>query len=340
MEANDAVHKPLTPERIMQMAFGYAPPLILEAAIRHRVFDLLDNGAKSGDELSRASETSPRGMKILLNALVGLEFLAKQGDEYALTPESAAFLVSSKPGYRGAFFQHVSDQLVPKWLELTEVVRTGKPAAAVNVQGPGAEFFEQFVESLFPMSYHVAQALADELRVPQASGTIRVLDLAAGSGVWGIGIAQKSSQVQVTAVDWAGVIPVTRRMAARHGVADRFRFVEGDLLEAVFGSGFHIATLGHIVHSEGEERSRKLFAKTFEALASGGTIAIAEWLVNNDRTGPLHSLIFAVNMLVNTEQGDTYSFEELKSWLEATGFRDARALQVSGLSPLVLATKP
>ena len=111
------------------------------------------------------------------------------------------------------------------------------------------------------------------------------------------------------------------------------------MLEADFGSGYDIATLGHILHSEGEERSRKLLKKAAVALKSGGTIAIGEWLVNDERTEPLNGLMFAVNMLVNTERGDTFSFNEIKRWLEEAGFRNTRTLEAPGPSPLVLATK-
>jgi SAM-dependent methyltransferase len=135
------------------------------------------------------------------------------------------------------------------------------------------------------------------------------------------------------------MIPTTKRITAKFGVGDRFKFIEGDLLEADFGTGYDIATLGHILHSEGEERSRALLKKTFGALKPGGTIAIAEWLVNDERTEPLPSLIFAVNMLVNTERGDTFSFNEIKRWLEQAGFKNARLVEVPGPSPLVLATK-
>jgi 3-hydroxy-5-methyl-1-naphthoate 3-O-methyltransferase len=158
--------------------------------------------------------------------------------------------------------------------------------------------------------------------------------------VWGIAMAQGSEKVSVTAVDWPEVIPVTRKTVTRFGVADRFSFVEGDLLQVDFGRGHNLATLGHILHSEGRERSRALLKKTFQALAPGGTISIAEFLVNADRTGPLNALFFAVNMLVNTDTGDTYSFEEISSWLEAAGFTDARKLDAPGPSPLILATKP
>ena len=110
-------------------------------------------------------------------------------------------------------------------------------------------------------------------------------------------------------------------------------------MNADFGDGYDVATLGHILHSEGRHRSRKLLQKTANALNSGGTIAIGEWLVNDERTEPLNGLMFAVNMLVNTESGDTFSFNEIKRWLEDAGFKNARTLEAPGPSPLVLATK-
>jgi len=306
---------PVTPERIYQFAFGYAPPLVLEAAIRHRVFDVLDSGPKSLNEIHGATGASERGLSAILNALVGLAFLAKDPQGiYSLTPESAAFLVSTKPEFQGGLIRHSSEHLVPRWLHLNEVVATGKPVAAVNQQGPGSEFFSEFVNDIFPMSFHVAQALAAHLELKSAVGPVSVLDLAAGSGVWGIALAQSCDHVHVTAVDWHGVIPVTCATVARFGLTQQFSFVEGDLLQADFGK--------------------------FEALAPGGTIAVAEFLVNAERTGPLNGLFFAVNMLVNTDCGDTFSFEEIAEWLREAGFTDARTLDTHGPSPLILATKP
>jgi len=223
---------------------------------------------------------------------------------------------------------------------LADIVRDGRPAVAVNQETEGTEFFSQLVETIIPMSYAAAQQLAEHLNVAKAKDGLRVIDLAAGSGIWGIALAQKSPRMRVTAVDWAGMIPTTKRITGKFGVRDRFDFVEADLLEANFGNGYDIATLGHILHSEGEKRSQQLLKKVFRALKSGGTIAIAEWLVNDDRTKPLPSLMFAVQMLVNTEKGDTFSFNEIKKWLEDAGFKKVRKLDAPGPSPLILATKP
>lgn len=337
----DETSPPLTPERIMQFVFAYAPPLILEAAVRNKVFDALDSGQKTVEELSRETGASVRGLRALTNALVGLNFLDKdEQDRFCLTPESAAFLVSARPTFVGGIFRHVSRHLLPMWLSLGEAVRTGRPGAHVNREPFGAKFFSEFVADIFPQSYPSALALAEALRLSEATEIVSVLDLAAGAGSWGVALAQSSSQVRVTAVDWEGVLPVTRSFAERFGVADRFRFVAGDLSEADFGRDHHVATLGHILHSEGEGRSRALLRKTFDALAPGGTIVVAEWLVSEDRKAPLNGLVFAVNMLVSTEQGDTFTFREIDGWLRDAGFEPARTLDAPGPSPLILARKP
>jgi len=286
--------KQVTPERLQELGFAYAPPLIIAAAVNNKVFDSLESGPKTIEQVSKETGASRRGLRAIMNALIGLRLLKKdRQNKYSLTPESAAFLVSNKPGSLTGLFGTIVPHLASKWLPLTDIVRNGQP-----------------------------------------------LDLAAGSGIWGIALTQKSPRVRVIALDWAGMIPTTKRFTQKFGVADRFNYVEGDLLEANFGNGYDLAILGHILHSEGEERSRPLLKKTFRALKVGGTIAIAEWLVNDERTEPVHSLMFAVQMLVNTEKGDTFSFNEIKSWLEDAGFKKVRKLQAPGPSPLVLATKP
>jgi ubiquinone/menaquinone biosynthesis C-methylase UbiE len=333
--------KKVTPERLMELSFAYAPPLIISAAAGNKVFDALENAAKTAEEVAKETAGSPRALRILMNALVGLDLLKKdRRGRYSLTPESAAFLISNKPGSHAGFFGTIAPQLISRWLRLTDIVREGSPAVAVNQETEGTEFFSQLVENIIPMSYPAAQKLGEHLKIAKTKDEIRVLDLAAGSGIWGIALAQKSPHVHVSAVDWAGMIPTTKRITEKFGVRDRFNFVEGDLSQANFGTGHDVAILGHILHSEGERRSRELLKKTFRALKSGGVIAIAEWLVNDQRTEPLHALMFAVQMLVNTEKGDTFSFNEIKSWLEDAGFKKVRRLEAPGPSPLVLATKP
>ena len=333
--------KKVTPERLQQFGFAYAPPLIISAAVNNKVFDTLEGGPKTVDQVKKETGGSQRGLRAIMDALVGLELLKKDRHaKYSLTPESHAFLITDKPGTLAGFFRSILPLMISRWLQLTDIVRDGRPAVAVNEETEGTEFFSQLVETIIPMSYAGARKLADHLRVPKGKDELRVIDLAAGSGIWGIAFAQNAPRLRVTAVDWAGMIPTTKRITERFGVRDRFDFIEGDLLEANFGQGYDVATLGHILHSEGEERSRQLLKKAFRALKSGGTIAIAEWLVKDDRTKPLPSLMFSVQMLVNTEKGDTFSFNEIKKWLEDAGFKKVRKLEAPGPSPLILATKP
>ena len=335
---------PLTPQRIMQFAWGYAVPLAIETAVRLRVFDEIDAAAGAPVSVERLREktgAAPRGLRMLCDLLAAVQLLEKRGgDAYALTPESAAFLVSTKPSFQGGIFKHVSGQLLPKWMKLTDVVRSGKPPSAFNSESEGAAFFEQLVEDIFPMSYRPAQVLGEHLQLAKSQRPLKVLDIAAGSGVWGIALAQQSPNVRVTAVDWPRVIPVTRRVAARFGVGDRFSYIEGDILSADLGRGYDVATLGHILHSEGPARSQRLVRRVFEALAPGGTIAIGEFLADPGRAGPPVAMIFGVNMLVNTEEGDVFTFDEIAQWLRGAGFTDPRTLDSPGPSPLVLATKP
>jgi ubiquinone/menaquinone biosynthesis C-methylase UbiE len=325
----------------MQFTFGFAPPLMIETAIRCGVFDILDKGAKSLDALCDETGTSPRGLRMVLDALVGLDVLSKDDGHYGLTQESATFLVTGKSHYHGAFFLLTKSPMLSSWSGLEHVVRSGLSARHINREQDGASFFLKFVEDIFPIHYAGAQALAKALDVQSTPSPISVLDLAAGSGVWSVAIAQQSSQARVTAVDWPAVIEITKKVATRYGLADRYTFVAGDLHAVNFGQGHAIATLGHILHSEGEARSRRLLEKTFEALAPGGTIAIAEILVDAQRRTAVPALIFAVNMLVNSDEGDTFSLEEIRGWLHDAGFEQVRTIDAPGLAPvLILATKP
>jgi SAM-dependent methyltransferase len=333
--------KQVTPERLMELGFAFTPPLIIGAAVENKVFDALACGAKTIEELGNTTGASQRGLRAIMNVLVGLKLLRKDPHgKYSLTAESENFLLSDNPGTLAGFFAMERTHFMPDWLHLSEAVKTGAPPIALNLETQGPQFFSVLVENIIPMSYPAATKLGQILDLKKKRGPIRVLDVAAGSGIWGIALAQQSPQVRVTAQDWPAMIPTTKRITEKFGVADRFSYVEGDVLEAHLGTGYDIAILGHILHTEGEERSRQLLAKTFRALKSGGTIAIAEWLVNDDRTGPLNGLIFAVNMLVHSERGDTFSFNEIKHWLEEAGFKKVRKLEAPGPSPLILATKP
>jgi 3-hydroxy-5-methyl-1-naphthoate 3-O-methyltransferase len=328
---------PVNPGRIMEMVWDFARPMLAEAALHLGVFDAMNEGAKTIAQISEKTQASSRGISALLDGLVGIGLISRKGDKFVMAADTAAFLVHGKPAFMGGLMKHVSRQIIGGWMNLTESVRTGKPTQSVNQEEVGSEFFGKFVEDIFNMSFASASAGAEAL-LSKKNGDVSVLDIAAGSGVWGIAMAKQRPHVRVTAVDWPAVIPVTRRVAEKHGVGGQFNYVEGDILQANFGSGHHVATLGHILHSEGEARSRQLLKRVHEAMAPGGTIIIGEFVVDEGRREASIPLIFAVNMLVNTEEGGTYTFKQIASWLKEAGFKKPRALKVPGPWPLILAT--
>lgn len=329
-----------SPERLMQLAWGFAPPLLIGAAVRIGVFDLLASGPANLADVAAATSASPRGIAALLNALVGLDLLRKDPlGRFRLTAESRAYLVTSAPAYHGAYFHHVTDQLMPNWLHLLESVRSGRPLRPVNGEEAGAAFFEQMVGSLFAPNLPAARLLAEHLGVASALTKVSVLDLAAGSAVWSAAMAQRSPNVVVTAVDWSHVLQTTRGVVEGLGLTGQYRFTAGDVLHADLGTDHDIAVLGQILHCQGEAECMALLRRTHAALKPGGIVAIAEFLVDQRRTEPALGLIFAANMLLNTEAGGTYAFEEIEAWLLAAGFTSIRALEAPAPAPLILASR-
>ncbi len=329
----------LTPERLVKMSWGYAPLLVIQVALSEGLFDLLNVSPATVQTLAKKTGASMRGLRAVLNALVGLGLLKKTRDLYRLTAESAAYLVPGKPTFYGGLFDHHVRQVLPRWLQLRRAFRSGR---GVEVRGrrETQAHFAEFVEALFVGNYGPARRVGEHLGVARAKQPLSVLDLGAGSGVWGIALAEQSPKVSITAVDWPLVLKVTRRVAKTHGVAERLKTIAGDLLEVAFPPGHQIVTIGHVLHSEGAARSRKLLKKAFAALAPGGTVVIGEFIPNEDRTGPAHPLLFAVNMLVHNDTGDTFTVSEISSWLREAGFRKIRQFDAQAASPLILATKP
>ncbi len=335
---------PLIPDpsgrtRLMQMTWAFAAPLMIEAASQIGLFDLLEREPLTIDQAAAETGTTPRGLAILMQALAALDLLRRDdAGRFGLTADSAAFLVSSRPETDlSGVFRHIRSQVLPNWLELGTVLRTGRPAMRRSEQpGKGDAYFAAFVEGLLPLGWPASTALAGHLDIRDGS----VLDIGAGSGVYSLPFALRAKDVRIVAVDLPEVLQVTRRLAARYGVADRLQTIAGDMAEVDFRHGYRVATLGQILHSFDEAKNRALLAKAFAALAPGGTLAIAEFLVDPDRSGPLSSLIFAANMLVNTEGGSTYSFDDIGGWLADAGFARIRPLAVPGPSPLILADRP
>lgn len=322
-------------EQIMQMNFSFAPSCVMTAALRLGLFSHLAAGAGTAAEVARAAGASERGTRMLLDALTGFGLLTKSGARYELTPHARQYLVRESPDYAGGLAE--TGGMIEAWTHLDECVRTGRPVHRVETQERAEEFFPMLVRTLHVVNREPARRTAEALGAGTEQKGLRVLDVAAGSGVWGIAFAEADPSARVTAQDFPGVLPTTREYVRRHGLEDRFDFLAGDLKEVDFGeSQYDVALLGNIVHSEGEESSRELFRRLHRALRPGGRIVIIDMLPNDARTGPPYQLIFALNMLVNTERGDTYTLADYTRWLQEAGFPRVTTADIGSHSPAVI----
>ncbi len=330
----------VTPERILQYAWGFSATAALATAIELDVFTHFARGRHTLEELLQATGSSARGLPMLLAALCAFGLLERKEGGFALGSDSTAFLSKDSPGYLGEFALFHAREIDQGFQELARCVRTGRPVRSVDKPAEGVPIWHQLVDALFALNHGAARALGEELARVRGRGPLEVLDVAAGSGVWGIGVAEVLPGARITFQDLAPTLEHTRAQVERHGLGSRASWLPGDLRQTDFGREcFDLAVLGHICHSEGAAHTQALFARCARALRPGGTLAIAEFLADPERSGPPMPLVFALNMLVHTSEGDTFSPPELARRLEAAGFRDPRTLAVSGPSPLVLAPR-
>jgi ubiquinone/menaquinone biosynthesis C-methylase UbiE len=329
----------ISAQKILEINWGHAKTRVLAAGIELDIFTRVKNGKKTSRQISRATKSSRRGIDLLLNALAGLGLLVKEkSGGFSLTDDSSEFLVRGKPRYLGDMSLH-SLRLSKAWFNLTDCIRSGKPYFGVDEKGR-AEDFIGLVRGLFQMNYAAAKYAA--LYVKKKHKEIYdVLDVAAGSGVWGIAIAQEFRTARITALDYPRVLSITQEYVNRFNLADRYKYIEGDLRKIYFGKElFDAVVLGHICHSEGSIHTKQLIKKSFRVLKKQGALLIAEFLANDNKTGPIMPLLFALNMLLNTNEGDCFTLAEFRQWLRAAGFKQIYILdKAPAVSPLILAVK-
>jgi len=323
------------------MNWAYAKTSVLASAVELGIFTHIARGKKTVEQIAKAAKSNRSGTERLLNALVGLELVNKnKAGIFSLKPESAEFLVFGKPRYLGDMSIH-SLQLGKTWLNLTQSVRSGKPLNIIIDQKDNAEdAMPRLVRGLFQMNYPCAKYAASYLKGKHKKIS-DILDVASGSGVWSIAIAEEFKSAKITALDFPEIIAITREFVNRHKLSSRYKYSPGDLRATDFGSQrYDLIILGHICHSEGKIHTQQVIKKSFRALKSGGMLLVAEFLLNNDKTGPLMPLIFALNMLLNTDVGDVFTATELKRWIIDAGFGRVEILaKAPSVSPLILAVK-
>lgn len=309
------------------------------AGVELDVFRHLALGRRTAKEVAQATGASLRGTTSLLDALTATGYLRNTRGGYALQPIASEFLVPGKKMYVGAMAQALS-LTWDNWKNLAEAVRTGSPVEAVNVAEKGKEFFPKLVASLFPGSYAASQAAVSQIPKTEQRAIRNILDVAAGSGAWSIAFAQAIPDARVTTVDFPEMTPITKEFAEKCGVASRYSYLEEDLRHADFGrEAYDLVILGHIIHSEGEQRGKELLRKAAAALRPGGKLLIAEYVPNDDRTGPEMPLLFGLNMLLQTDEGAVFTLREYRDWLKTAGFSRVSTVPVPPPTTVILATK-
>jgi SAM-dependent methyltransferase len=320
-----------SPQSIMQIARGFWEARLILSANELRLFDHLQAGPETAAEVARQAGTDARATELVLNALVGQGLLTKSGDSFANTAETAAHLVSSSPTSIAAALDHYTN-LWDTWSQLTEVVRSGQPALRRSRESS----LEAFILAMHSFSRPRVAKVVDAIDL---RGVAMVLDIGGGPGTYSCEFVRRGD-IRATVLDFPDVLAITRRIAAEAGLSDRVSTLPGDALEADFGTGYDLIFISALIHSCSPDETRLIFSKAFAALKPGGQIVVQDFFLDDTMTQPPSAALFAINMLVGTSGGRTYSATETRLWLAETGFAELTRRDPDEAAALVIGRKP
>ena len=328
-----------TPLAFFGGANAFHKTAALRAAIELDVFTAVADGATTAEALSGKCKASERGMRILCDYLTVEGFLQKAGSEYSLPQESALFLNRKSPAFIGAmiFFLTHPAQLA-RFNDLTNAVRNGGTTDAAEIE-TDHPMWTEFAHSMAAMMFMPSQEIAGLLGAAHGE-TWKVLDVAAGHGIFGISVAQKNPNASIVALDWPHVVAVARENAAKMGVAARHSTIEGDAMTVNWGEGYDVVLLTNFLHHFDRAACEQILRKAHAALKPGGRVAILEFVPNEDRVSPPYPASFPLVMLANTPAGDAYTLPELTAMAGAAGLSGISAHTLSnGIQTLVIASR-
>ena len=310
-----------SPQLFFQTINAHQRTEALKAAIELEVFTAIGEGNTTAAEIAKRCQTSEKGMRILCDFLTIMEMLTKDGDRYALTLDSATFLDKRSPAYIGGATEFMcSPMLTDGAKHMAEAVRKGGTVMEnEGTIGPENPVWVKFARAMGALMAMPAQLMA-KLVDPQADRKLKILDIAAGHGLFGIAFAAQNPQAEVTAVDWTAVLEVAKQNAAKAGVADRYQTIEGSAFDVEFGSGYDLVLLTNFLHHFDPPTCETLLRKVRAALADGGRAVTLEFVPNEDRISPPDAAAFSVMMLTSTPSGDAYTFSELERMFANAGF--------------------
>jgi len=326
MPLESPVKAPLNPGIVFDMVQAHQRSAALNAAIELDVFSAVGEGPGDVASIARHCSASERGIRILCDFLVVNGVLAKKDGHYVHTPSSAAFLDPASPACMASVAQFLSaPEIIQSDAHLADIVRAGR----TNLPGQGTvepenPVWVMFAEKMAPMMGPMAAPLGAVV-LEGYNGSMRVLDIAAGHGLFGIEIAKQNPQAHVTGLDWAPVLRVALENARKAGVHDRYDMLPGSAFDVDFGGPYDAVLLTNFLHHFDNATCVGLLKKVRAALKPGGRAATLEFVPNEDRVSPPMPAAFAMTMLTTTAEGDAYTLSELTAMHKDAGFSATKA---------------
>ncbi|HYG81789.1 MAG TPA: class I SAM-dependent methyltransferase [Pyrinomonadaceae bacterium] len=300
---------------------AYQRSAAVRAAVELEVFTAIGEGNQTARAIAERCKASERGVRILCDYLTVIGFLKKENGAYSLTQDSAVFLNKHSPAYMGdAIGFLLSPMLVKGFETLTDAVRKG--GTAIPDEGtiaPEHPVWVEFARAMAPMMMMTAQMMTQRLGT-QPGRKVRVLDIAAGHGMYGISLARANPDAEIVALDWPNVLEVAKENARQAGVEGRYSTIPGSAFDVDFGGPYDLVLLTNFLHHFDVETCVKLLEKVHAALAEGGRAVTIEFVPNEDRVSPPPSAMFSLVMLGGTPGGDAYTFREFEEMFRRAGF--------------------
>jgi ubiquinone/menaquinone biosynthesis C-methylase UbiE len=311
-----------TPERIFNTLNAYQQTAALKTAIELDVFTAIGAGANTASGIAAKTGAAEKGVRILCDYMTIQGFLTKENGRYALTQESAIFLDGKSPACLASMVGFLgSEELRNNFELLTQAIRKGGSVWSEGSDNtkPHDEFWVAFARSMAGLAVPSSQVIAALLRAEEGK-PCKVLDIAAGHGMYGITIATKNPKAEIVALDWPNVLSVAQGNAEKFGVADRFSVRAGSAFEVEMGSGYDYVLLTNIFHHFDVPTCETLMRRVHAALKPGGKAITLEFVPNEDRVTPPTAAAFSLIMLANTDAGDAYTFSEYEKMFRNAGF--------------------
>jgi 2-polyprenyl-3-methyl-5-hydroxy-6-metoxy-1,4-benzoquinol methylase len=310
-----------SPELIFRTLNAFHQTAALKGAIELDLFTAIGEGNSTPKDLAARCKASERGLRILCDYLTVIGLLTKSDSRYGLGPDSAAFLDRRSPAYMGSAVKFlVSPEIVEGFRDVAAAVRKG--GTVMGEEGTTAAqnpVWVEFARSMAPLMRMPADLIAD-LVGAESGGKWKVLDIAAGHGLFGIAIARRNPNTEIAAVDWPHVLEVAKENARAAGVAARYTTLPGSAFDVEYGSGYDLVLLTNFLHHFDGPTCEKLLRKVHAALRPGGRAITLEFVPNEDRVSPAPAATFSMIMLSTTPSGDAYTFSEFEQMFRHAGF--------------------